>query len=535
MTVREPEGAAVLQLTDVSKAFGAVQALSGVSLKLVAGQVHCLAGENGAGKSTLIKVLTGALPRDSGDYDIDGRTVTTATPAALRGAGVQAVYQELSLLPHLSVGENMFMGRLPARSGVIRSRDLHDRCRFVLDSLGLADVDPDVVVERLPAATKQLVEVAKVVTADSVKVIVFDEPTTALTEAESDRLLDQIRKFKAEGVAILYVTHRLEEMFAVGDWVTVLRDGELSQSGPMSDYTEDTLINAMVGREVSSLYPDEAREVHPARLSLRGLRRTPDSPTIDLEARGGEILGIGGLLGSGRSELLLSVFGSEPVAEGEILVDGVVVRPDGPRTMMDAGVALLTEDRKVLGLLPELSIRENVTIASLRGGSRRGLLPGRAQSDEADALLDSLRIRAGSYDQPVSTLSGGNLQKVLLARWLLTKPGVIMFDEPTKGIDVGAKGELYDVINDLARRGLAVVVVSSYLPELLGLADRVVVLREGAVAGELPGGASEEDVLRLASGGVDDPADHLHGVPPLRHDPRTDPVTRQNIEEVPHA
>jgi rhamnose transport system ATP-binding protein len=535
MTIREPEGTAVLQLTDVSKAYGAVQALSGVSLKLVPGQVHCLAGENGAGKSTLIKILTGAVPRDSGDYEIDGATVTTASPAALRTAGVQAVYQELSLLPHLSVGENMFMGRLPSRSGVIRARDLHDRCRFVLDSLGLDDVDPDVIVERLPAATKQLVEVAKVVTADAVKVIVFDEPTTALTEAESDRLLDQIRKFQREGVAILYVTHRLEEMFAIGDWVTVLRDGELSQSGPMSDYTEDTLINAMVGREVSSLYPEEAREVLPSRLSLRALKRTPDSPPVDLEARGGEILGIGGLLGSGRSELLLSVFGSEPVASGEILIDGVAVRADGPRTMMDSGIALLTEDRKVLGLLPELSIRENVTIASLRVGSRKGLLPGRAQAAEADALLDSLRIRAGSYDQPVSTLSGGNQQKVLLARWLLTKPKVIMFDEPTKGIDVGAKGELYDVINDLARRGLAVIVVSSYLPELLGLADRVVVLREGAVAGELPGGASEEDVLRLASGGVDDLADHLRGIPPLSHDPHSDPVARQNIEEVPNA
>lgn len=500
MTIVEPDGAAVLQLIDVSKAFGAVQALSGVSLKLVAGQVHCLAGENGAGKSTLIKILTGALHRDSGGFEIDSEPVTTATPSVLRAAGVQAVYQELSLLPHLSVAENVFMGRLPSRSGLVRAGELRDRCRVALDDLGLVEVDPSATVEHLPAATKQLVEVAKVATADRVKVIVFDEPTTALTEAESDRLLEQIRRFRAAGVAILYITHRLEEMFAIGDWVTVLRDGELSQSGPLSDYTEDTLITAMVGRDVTALYPDEEREERSERLTVTGLRRTPDSPPIDLVARGGEILGIGGLLGSGRSELLLNIFGSDPISAGEIRVDGRVVRPDGPRTMMDAGVALLTEDRKVLGLLPELSIRENVTIASLRTGSRKGLLPRRSQISEADALLDSLRIRAGSYDQPVSSLSGGNQQKVLLARWLLTKPKVIMFDEPTKGIDIGAKGELYDVINGLARQGLAVVVVSSYLPELLGLADRVVVLREDAIAGELPRGASEEDVLQLASG-----------------------------------
>ena len=322
MSIIKPDGQAVVELTDVSKAFGPVQALSNVSLKLVPGQVHCLAGENGAGKSTLIRVLTGALRRDSGDYEIEGQPVSTVTPAALRAAGVQAVYQELSLLPHLSVGENMFMGRFPSRSGMVRAGELRSRCRTVLDRLGLDDVSPDMIVERLPAATKQLVEIAKVLTADTVKVIVFDEPTTALTESESDRLLAQIRRFREEGVAMLYVTHRLEEMFEIGDWVTVLRDGGLSQSGPMSDYTENKLITAMVGREVSSLYPEEVRDTGAARLSVRGLRRTKESPAVDFDARAGEILGIGGLLGSGRSELLLAIFGSEPIVEGEIKIDG---------------------------------------------------------------------------------------------------------------------------------------------------------------------------------------------------------------------
>lgn len=514
MSIAAPQGPAVLELTDVSKSFGPVQALSKVSLKLVPGQVHCLAGENGAGKSTLIKVLTGALHRDGGTYDIEGHPVTTATPAALRTAGVQAVYQELSLFSHLSVGENMFMGRLPSRHGLVRTGDLQSRCRSVLDRLGLDDVRTDTVVEHLPSATKQMVEIAKVLTAEKVKVIVFDEPTTALTEAESARLLDQIRRLRDEGVAMLYVTHRLEEMFEIGDWVTVLRDGALSRSGPISEFDENSLIKAMVGREVSALYPDHVRELGPARLSVRGLRRSSDGPAVSFDARAGEILGIGGLLGSGRSELLLSIFGSEPVAEGEITIDGVKVEPNGPRSMMNSGVALLAEDRKSMGLLPELSIRENVTIASMRSGSRKGLLPGKEQIAAADKLLDSLHLRAGSYDQPVSTLSGGNQQKVLLARWLLTEPKVIMFDEPTKGIDVGAKSELYDVINELARQGLAVVVVSSYLPELLGLADRVLVLRGDAIAGELPGGASEEAVLHLAS---------------------SDQVIHENNEEVSHA
>lgn len=490
----------VLELEGVSKAFGPVQALTNVSLRLLKGQVHCLAGENGAGKSTLIRVLTGALKRDSGTYDIEGTPVTNPTPAALRAAGVQAVYQELSLLPHLSVAENLFMGRLPSKGGLVDRSTLDERARAALDELGLFDVPPDAVVERLPAATRQLVEIAKVLTAGLVKVIVFDEPTTALTAAESARLLDYIRRLRDEGVAMLYVTHRLEEMFAVGDWVTVLRDGGLSESGPMGDYDEDKLITAMVGREITSLFPQRHHEATAPILRVRGLKRTPDGPAIDLHVDAGEILGIGGLLGSGRSELLLSIFGADPVVAGEIEIEGRPVHRGGPRTMMNAGLGLLTEDRKVLGLLPELSIRENVTIASLRRDSRRGLVPGREQAEEADRLLDSLRLRAGSYDQPVSTLSGGNQQKVLLARWLLTKPKVLVFDEPTKGIDVGAKGELYAVIGDLAAKGLGIIVVSSYLPELLGLADRILVLRDGAVAGELPTGASEEDVLMLASG-----------------------------------
>ena len=491
----------IAELRDVSKAFGPVQALTDVTLRLRPGRVHCLAGENGAGKSTVIRVLTGALHRDSGDYDIDQRPVTTAEPAALRAAGVQAVYQELSLLPHLSVAENLFMGRLPAQGGMLDRRALRARARTALDEVGLYALDPETVVERLPAATRQMVEIAKVLTAESVKVIVFDEPTTALTEEESVRLLEHILRLRDQGVAILYVTHRLEEMFHIGDEVTILRDGAVSEHGPMAAYDEDRLITAMVGRQVTALYPEASREEGDAALRVRGLRRLHDGPAIDLEVRAGEIVGIGGLLGAGRSELLLAIFGAEPVVEGEIQVAGRTVRATGPRTMMNAGVGLLTEDRKVLGLLPELSIRENVTIASLRRGSRRGLLPGRDMAAEADRLLDSLRLRAGSYDQPVSTLSGGNQQKVLLARWLLTNPKVLLFDEPTKGIDVGAKGELYAVIGDLAGRGLGIVVVSSYLPELLGLADRVLVLRDGAVAGELPGGASEEDVMRLASGG----------------------------------
>lgn len=493
----------VLELRGVAKAYGATQALDDVSLSLRAGEVHCVAGENGAGKSTLIKILTGAIERDSGDYLVNGDPLTGLTPSIARDAGVGVVYQELSLLPDLSVAENLLMGRLPAGNWVTRPRELRRRAVAMLSPVGLAQLDPDTLVRDVPLATQQLVEIAKVF-GQRPKVVIFDEPTTALSASETAALLDQIRRLRREGHAIMYVTHHLEEMFEIGDQVTVLRDGRLVISARMADFDHDTLIASMVGRKIESLYPSTNRTIGQIRLDVRGLLPPGGTEPIDLQIRAGEIVGIAGLLGSGRSELLRALFGADPVARGEVVVDGKRIPPGRPRSAVRAGMGLLTEDRKSLGLLLELSIRENTSIAGLDELTRLGLVNRVAEQHKVARLLSRLRLRADSWEQPVWALSGGNQQKVLLARWLATDAKVMLFDEPTKGVDIGAKAEIYQIIGDLAAEGLAVVVVSSYLPEVLGLADRVVVMRVRTVAGELAADtATEADVLRLASPGRD--------------------------------
>jgi ABC-type sugar transport system ATPase subunit len=494
-----PVQAPVVSLRNATKTYGPIRALTGVTFELRAGEVMCLAGENGAGKSTLIKILTGAIRRDGGEYLIDGEDVGNPSPAQAREAGIGVVYQELSLLPDLSVGENLLMGQLPARRGITRPGELRKQAKAMLDRVGLDWLDPATEVATLSLATQQLVEIAKVLGA-SPRVLIFDEPTTALSESETKALLARIHQLRDEGHAVMYVTHHLEEMFEIGDRVTVLRDGGLVTSQAMSDFDQDSLIASMVGRKIESLYPATNRTIGEPRLEVRGLQPVGAAAPIDFEVRAGEIVGIAGLLGSGRSELLRAIFGADPVEGGEIAVDGQRVRGGDARRAVQAGLGLLTEDRKQLGLLLELSIRENASIAHIDEISRFWVVDKKRERNIVDQYLGGLKLRAGSWEQPVSSLSGGNQQKVLLARWLATKAKVLMFDEPTKGVDVGAKAEIYKVIGDLAAEGLGVVVVSSYLPEVLGLADRVLVMREGTVAGELPAaGATEEDVLHLAS------------------------------------
>jgi ribose transport system ATP-binding protein len=497
----QPVQAPIVSLRDATKSYGPIKALSGVMLELRAGEVMCLAGENGAGKSTLIKILTGAIRRDAGAYLIDGQEVGNPSPAEVREAGIGVVYQELSLLPDLSVAENLLMGHLPAVRGITRPIELRRQARAMLERVGLDWLDPDTEVATLSLAVRQLVEIAKVLGANP-RVLIFDEPTTALSESETKALLARIHALRDEGHAIMYVSHHLEEMFEIGDRVTILRDGGLVTCKPMAEFDHDSLIASMVGRKIESLYPAGNRTIGEQRLRVRGLLPAGAVAPIDFEVRAGEILGIAGLLGSGRSELLRAIFGADPVQAGHIEVDGEKVRPGDPRRAVQAGMGLLTEDRKQLGLLLELSIRENASLAHLDEISRFWIVDKRRERGIVDQYLGGLRLRAANWEQPVSSLSGGNQQKVLLARWLATKARVLMFDEPTKGVDVGAKAEIYKVIGDLAAEGLGVVVVSSYLPEVLGLADRVLVMREGSVAGELPAaGATEEDVLHLASTG----------------------------------
>ena len=489
----------IVSLSGVSKRYGPIQALEDVHLELREGEVHCLAGENGAGKSTLIKILTGAVQRDAGSYEVDGREIGNPSPAEARANGVGVVYQELSLLPDLTVGENLLMGRLPARRGITRPGELRRQATQMLERVGLDDLDPATPVAETSLPVRQLVEIAKVLGQDP-RVLIFDEPTTALSESETKALLARIHQLRDEGHAVMYVSHHLEEMFEIGDRVTILRDGKVVRTAPMSELDHDSLIASMVGRKIEQLYPHTSRTIGEPRLRLQGLQPAGTPTPVDLTVHAGEIVGVAGLLGSGRSELLRAIFGADPVDGGHVEVDGERVPPGSPRRAVQAGLGLLTEDRKQLGLLLELSIRENASLADIGEISRFGIVDRRRERNLVEHYLGSLKLRAGSWDQPVSSLSGGNQQKVLLARWLATKAKVLLFDEPTKGVDVGAKSEIYKVIGDLAAEGLGVVVVSSYLPEVLGLADRVVVMREGAVAGEVPArGATEEDVLKLAS------------------------------------
>jgi len=491
----------LVQLSHVSKSFGPVQVLKDVSLDMYRGEVLCLAGENGAGKSTLIKILTGAIPRDTGEYHIDGQDVGSPSPAQARALGVGVVYQELSLLPEVSVEENLLMGRLPTTRGIVNKRELRARATKMLERVGLNNVDPGALISDLPVATRQMVEIAKVLGADA-RIVIFDEPTTALSEKDAHHLLQLIDRLKKEeGVAILYVTHRLEEIFEIGDRITVLRDGQFITTAPTDQFTHDSLIRSMVGRQIEALYPQrEHKQFGKTLLSVQGLRLQGSPFSINLEVHAGEIVGLGGLVGAGRTETVRAIFGADPIGAGTVLVDGKLLQPGSPEQAVRAGLGLLTEDRKELGLLAALSIRENVTIADLSAFTRLGVISRKQETSLVNNLVPRLRLKYHSIEQPISSLSGGNQQKVLLSRWLATRAKVLLLDEPTKGVDVGAKADIYTIIGDLAAQGLGIVVVSSYLPELLGICDRVIVLHDFGVTGELPiEKATEEEVLRLAS------------------------------------
>ena len=491
----------LVQMSHVTKSFGPVQVLKDVSLDMNRGEVLCLAGENGAGKSTLIKIMTGAIPRDSGEYRIDGQDVGSPNPAQARALGVGVVYQELSLLREVSVEENLLMGRLPAARGVVNRRELRARATKMLERVGLNGVDPGMLISDLPVATRQMVEIAKVLGANA-HIVIFDEPTTSLSEENAHNLLQLINRLKKEeGVAILYVTHRLEEIFEIGDRITVLRDGEFITTAPTSEFTHDTLIRSMVGRQIEALYPErQHKQFGKTVLAVQGLRLQGSPYPINLEVHAGEIVGLGGLVGAGRTETVRAIFGADPLEAGTVLVFGTPLRPGSPQRAVKAGIGLLTEDRKELGILAALSIRENVTIADLSEVSRLSVISTRQEVSLVKQLVPRLRLKYHSTEQPISSLSGGNQQKVLLSRWLATKAKVLLLDEPTKGVDVGAKADIYTIIGDLAAQGLGIIVVSSYLPELLGICDRIIVLHDFGVTGELPiEEATEEAVLRLAS------------------------------------
>jgi len=492
----------LLRAEGISKSYSGVEALRDVSLDLRAGEVHAIVGENGAGKSTLIRILTGAVQPDSGTLSIDGAPVHHHGPLAARELGMADMYQQPTLFPHLTVAENLALGlERGSRWRPIDWRARRRAARVLLERTGAA-IDPDRPASELSMAEQQLVEIARALGSEA-RIVIMDEPTAALPADQVVRLAAAIRELRARGAGVLYITHRLDEVFDLADRITVLRDGRRIDTRPTGEMDRSSLISLMVGREMSAIYSHEphvqareALEVHGVTCERAGVR------DVTFTVRAGEIVGLAGLVGAGRTELARTLFGLTPPDRGEIRIDGVPVVPRTPRDAIDHGMAYLPEDRRRHGVIGTMPVRSNVTLASLAGlAERLAVLSRGRERAAADRYVKDLGIRPASIEAPVSSLSGGNQQKVALARWLLTNPRVLILDEPTQGVDVGAKADVHREMDRLASEGVAILMISSDLQEVLAMSDRVIVMRRGTVAGIL--GRHElapERVLRLALG-----------------------------------
>lgn len=493
----------LIAMRGIVKRYPGVTALHGVDFVVEPGEVMALVGENGAGKSTLLKILAGAEHADDGSIEVRGEPTAVESPRDAQRLGISVIYQELNLAEHLSVAENIFVGREPrTRWGTVDFAEMARRSRELLVKLGVS-ASPRTVVGRLNVARRQMVEIAKALSMDA-RVIVMDEPTSSLTEQEVQTLLKLVRELRESGVSVIYVSHRMREIFEITDRVTVMRDGRLVGVRRTDDVTPEQIVSMMVGRELTDLYGDQARlTVQDARpvLEVRGLNAGPRVKDVGFVVRPGEIVGFAGLVGAGRSETAHAIFGSLPRHSGEVFIAGEHLSPRHPGEAIRAGVGLVPEDRKLQGLFLGLPVRTNVSSASLRDVCRGWFVLRRREAALASRQAEALNLRASAIDVPVRTLSGGNQQKVVLARWLARQPRVLLLDEPTRGVDVGAKAEIYRIIRAIAGRGVGVVVISSELIEVLGISDRIIVMREGRVVGELDGAtATEEQVMSLATG-----------------------------------
>ncbi|WP_176738761.1 sugar ABC transporter ATP-binding protein [Micromonospora pallida] len=493
----------VLRLTDVVKTFPGVRALDGVQLEVRAGEVHCLLGQNGAGKSTLIKVLAGVHRPDSGQVQWRGEPATFANPQTAMRAGIATIYQELDLVEDLSVAENAFLGHEPRRLGFVRRGQMARRTREILGRLGHPEIPPGRLVRALPAAGKQVVSMARALSHEA-RLIIMDEPSAVLAHDEVGNLFRIIRELTAQGIAVIYISHRLEEIREIGDRVTVLKDGRTTAANlPARDTPTRDLVSRMTGRTIEYVFPDRpAAEAGGELLRVAGLSRAGEFADVSLSVRAGEIVGIAGLVGSGRSELLETIFGARHADAGTVSVAGRSVRPGSVGAAVRAGMGMAPEERKSQALLLGEPIYRNVTLATFSRYARLGFTDTGRERAEADRIADVLDLRPRDVRRPVRTLSGGNQQKVVVGRWLLGDTRLLLLDEPTRGVDVGARAELYQVIRQLAARGVGVLLVSSEVPEVLGLADRVLVMREGRVVREAPAGELDENtVLDLVMAG----------------------------------
>ncbi len=487
-----------LRVEHVSKRFGAVRALDDVSFELQPGEIHALVGENGAGKSTLVSIITGIRNADSGTVELDGRPVRFKSPIEARAAGIAAVYQDPHLFPHLTVAENVLMGQLPRRGPFVDHRAMNARAEELLGQLGYS-TDVEQTVAGLTVAEAQFVEIARAISSD-LGVLILDEPTSALTPNESERLYDVVHRLQEQGTTIVWISHRMEEVRALADTMTVLRDGTHVRTAPSDDLDDDELIRLMVGRSVTIERVERTQEPGDVCLEVRDLSVPGKFADVDFEVREGEIVTLAGLVGAGRSEIAQAIFGLDPLVTGTVFVEGEPVKPTSPRVMSDHGVAYLPEDRDAEGVITTLPIADNIALPSTVDLAWHGVMRRDQELELADEQRAALSIK-GENDDPVNSLSGGNRQKVALARWLATKPKVLMLDEPTHGIDVGTKAQVHRIMRELAREErLGILMISSDMPEVLAVSDRILVIARGRLVAELDAGtATQEQVLAAAT------------------------------------
>lgn len=491
----------ILEMKGIMKSFPGVKALDGAFLDLYEGEVHAFLGENGAGKSTLMKILTGVYSMDEGEIIYNGKSVKFRTPKEAQEDGISIIYQEFNLLPHLTVSDNIFITReFQNIRGVINKEKQKSEALKIMDSLGLT-ISPDDKVMDLSVAEQQMVEIAKALSTKA-KILIMDEPTAALTEREIDKLFGVIEDLKSKGVGIIYISHRMEELKIIADRVTIMRDGKYIKTLNYKETTHDELIKLMVGRSMDEQYPPRISEIGEVLLEVKNLSYKKILKDISFNVKSGEILGVAGLMGAGRTEMAKTIFGVYQHDKGEIRLDNKKMEIKNPRDAINNGIAYLTEDRKKDGLLLNLSVEDNIVISNLNCVSEYLIINSKKSTALSERYIDKIKIKTPSKNQEVRNLSGGNQQKVILARWLCQDKKVLMFDEPTRGIDVGAKREVYNLMNELAESGAAIIMISSELPEILGMSDRVMVMNEGKVAGILDiENATQEKIIHYATGG----------------------------------
>lgn len=491
-----------LELKGICKSFPGVKALDGVNISLRKGTVHAIMGENGAGKSTLMKVINGLYKRDEGEVCLDGVPVIFAGPMESYAAGIAMIYQELNFFPELTIAENIFMKRQPGKGGLVNWKEMEKRCKKILEDNGM-DYSPRMKIKELPIASVQMLEIIKAV-AFNAQVIIMDEPTSSISNKEVKFLFETIERLKKKGISFLYISHKIEEIFQLADDITVMRDGKSVISGPASDFTESSIITHMVGRTIDNIYPKEEVSIGDVVFDAKGLGTKGMFRDVSFQVRKGEIVGMAGLVGAGRSEVCRAIFGLDPLETGKMTLNGKPYQPKNPTHAIKNQLLMLTEDRKKEGIIGVRTCRENITITSHR--IRKGMFMNlKKEIKEAKAMSDMLKVRFAGIETPIGSLSGGNQQKILLARCLMLDSDLLILDEPTRGIDVGAKLEIYNIMTDLAKKGYAILIISSELPELIGMCDSIYIMSQGCVSGQLDRGEmSQEKIMQMAVKNLED-------------------------------